>query len=129
VFVPCVHCIEEDFEEPYLFSLEECETYAVTGKQFINCRQQGLTPVSLDRLVPDLTLKDFDGSKISYAELEVGDPIGEGGAATVYQGKFRGKPVAIKKLNIMEEVNNDDEVENAFSVTFQEFRREVAVMR
>ncbi len=65
-----------------------CQTLAVTGKQYINCRQQEVvTPVRLERLVPDLTMKDFGGMKIAWEELSTLEQIGEGGAAIVYKGK------------------------------------------
>ena len=43
-----------------------------------------MTPVQLDRLVPDLTMKNFEGAKIAYDELKIFvPPLGEGGAAVV----------------------------------------------
>lgn len=90
-----------------------CQTYAVTGKQHINCNQNDIiTPVKLDDLVPDLTMKDVNGSRINFSELEIEDILvcyylknyliilkkGEGGAAIVYKGKWRNELVAIKKL-------------------------------
>src|SRR5687767_5974370 len=93
-----------------------------------------MTPVSLDRLVPDLTLKDFDVCKVAYEELTVGDKIGEGGAASVFRGVWKDKEVAIKKLKLLEDFAgvtpvDGEEGEDLFSKAFHEFRREVWVMR
>ncbi len=90
ISVPCVHCIEElglSTISAYHFPLEACQTSAVTGKRYINCfHEETSVPVVLDRLVPDLTMKDVQGSKIPFEELQLMDLIGEGGAASVYKG-------------------------------------------
>ncbi|PRP75101.1 leucine-rich repeat-containing protein [Planoprotostelium fungivorum] len=132
VYVPCVHCMDEHFDDPTLFPLEDCQSAAVGGKIYINCVRAAMdTPVRLDRLVPDLTMKDFQGSKIAWEQLEVGDMLGEGGAATVYKGVWEGDVVAIKKLKITREdttsimLSGEDD---SFSKVFNEFRREVFIM-
>lgn len=115
-----------------MFPLEECESSAVKGKQFLNCMRQEdhAIPVRLDQLVPDLTLVDYGGSRIPFEELKLERVIGEGGAATVHYGLWKESPVAIKMLRITnsgDQLFFDDE-ENSFSKTFNEFRREVLVM-
>mmetsp|Transcript_13456 Transcript_13456/g.18567 ORF Transcript_13456/g.18567 Transcript_13456/m.18567 type:complete len:864 (+) Transcript_13456:1-2592(+) len=133
VYVPCVHCLDERIQNPTLFLLDLCQTWAVSAdKQYVNCTKNDIiTPVRLDRLVPDLTMKDFSGSKIAWEELSVGDVIGEGGAATVYKGSWNNQPVAIKKLRVQMDDNKfagPDEDEESFTKVFNEFRREVYVM-
>lgn len=150
--VPCTHCLEADLTPPYSFPLELCESLAIQGKPFINCeRDQLITAVRLDQIVPDLTLKEYEGVKISFEELEIGGLLGgthllffflkvnkrnsfffffflkiEGSAAKVYKGKWRNEIVAIKQLNLNNEQSDD---QDSFSQKFKEFRREVLIMR
>ena len=77
-------------------------------------------------------MKDFSGSKIAWEELAVGDSIGEGGAATVYKGIWNNQQVAIKKLRVQMEENRFsgiEEEDESFTKVFNEFRREVYIMR
>jgi hypothetical protein len=74
IFVPCTHCIEDNLENPYLFPLDQCESFAVKGKQYINCKLSELMiPVRLESLVPDVTMKDFEVIKIPFEELTIGE--------------------------------------------------------
>lgn len=77
ILIPCAHCLETTLIPPYQFPLELCESLAIQGKPFINCeRDKLITPVRLDRVVPDLTLKEYEGVKISYDELQIGKELG-----------------------------------------------------
>eukprot|EP01119_Soliformovum_irregulare_P016349 TRINITY_DN4710_c0_g2_i3.p1 TRINITY_DN4710_c0_g2~~TRINITY_DN4710_c0_g2_i3.p1 ORF type:complete len:1173 (+),score=432.27 TRINITY_DN4710_c0_g2_i3:488-3520(+) len=132
VLVPCLHCVEELYDDPTMFQLEECQTLAVTGKQYINCRRiDTMTPVNLDRLVPDLTLKNLDLLKINYEDLKFQGILGEGGAAFVSKGEWNKQLVAIKKLKMREDFSSpsdQDDQDESFSKIFNEFRREVFIM-
>lgn len=128
IFIPCSHCKEEN-AEPYLFTLDECESMAISGKLYINCqRDNSLTPVGLDQLVPDLTMKDVEESKINFSELLQLQLIGSGGAATVYKAQWEGQDVAMKVIRVGEGETPTDFERQQFSKVFNEFRREAAVM-
>jgi hypothetical protein len=59
--------------------------------------------------------------------------IGEGGAATVHKGTWNNEFVALKLLTIRESSDDNNnlkiEEEDSFSKVFNEFRREVFIMR
>eukprot|EP01104_Vermistella_antarctica_P011534 TRINITY_DN3225_c0_g1_i1.p1 TRINITY_DN3225_c0_g1~~TRINITY_DN3225_c0_g1_i1.p1 ORF type:complete len:2234 (+),score=480.91 TRINITY_DN3225_c0_g1_i1:263-6964(+) len=123
VLVPCIHCLQERFHDPYIFTLEDCELAAIQGSATINC--SGVRPIRLDDLVPDIAMTNVSNCKINYCDLQVGDEIGEGGYATVYRGYYQGEEVAIKKIKFGDEDETDagGELE-----AFSEFRREVWIM-
>lgn len=131
ILIPCTHCLEAGLLPPYYFTLDLCESYAIQGKSFINCeRDQISTPVRLDRIVPDLTLKEYEGVKIPYEELENLDLLGEGGAAKVFKARWKDQIVAVKQLILTEQSKAEDqEDQESFSQKFKEFRREVIIMR
>jgi hypothetical protein len=83
--------------------------------------------------VPDITLTDYDGCRIAYEELQLVKEIGVGGYASVFYGTWHGEAVAVKKLKVAdaseEYIDDEDHIENTFSKTFNEFRREIVVMR
>eukprot|EP01114_Cavostelium_apophysatum_P016978 TRINITY_DN4943_c0_g1_i2.p1 TRINITY_DN4943_c0_g1~~TRINITY_DN4943_c0_g1_i2.p1 ORF type:complete len:1797 (+),score=541.41 TRINITY_DN4943_c0_g1_i2:200-5590(+) len=134
VYVICPHCIEEGFTEPYLFSLDECQTCAVTGKQILNCVHHDImTPLHIDQLVPDMVMKEYGGYKISYSDLRLDAILGEGGAAIVYKGEWGDDTVAIKKLKAEKSTSSANlasflEEQDSFSKAFSEFRREIQIM-
>eukprot|EP01132_Coremiostelium_polycephalum_P004498 gene4498-5610_t len=123
-FIPCTHCIEAKArpEEIHLFSLEQVESAVTKGKSYISCNQSVSTPIKLNQLAPDLTMNDIRHKLIDFAEVELeSEPIGEGGTATVYKGKWRNNIVAVKLLKT-------DNVGSSFSRVFSEFRREIFCM-
>ncbi|EFA77446.1 leucine-rich repeat-containing protein [Heterostelium album PN500] len=131
IYVPCIHCIQNKNSHPFKFSLEVCENAAVKGLPYLKCQNQ--YHVRTELLVPDLVMSNFTGSKISYSELKLEELIGEGGAALVYRGRWKGHVVAIKKLKT---VNNTEpgpggsvEINDiSLSRAFKEFRRECWIM-
>eukprot|EP00026_Physarum_polycephalum_P000022 Phypoly_transcript_00022.p1 GENE.Phypoly_transcript_00022~~Phypoly_transcript_00022.p1 ORF type:complete len:3281 (-),score=556.54 Phypoly_transcript_00022:159-8669(-) len=132
VYVPCIHCIMENVDEPYLFSLEECQDAVMKGKSFVYCHQT--RAVSTAMLVPDLAMLELDAIRIQYKDLILDKMIGEGGAAQVYKGIWtgqggKGKVVAIKKLKVMNDSSSIDVITDVnISKAFDEFRRECWVM-
>ncbi|GAM18438.1 hypothetical protein SAMD00019534_016130 [Acytostelium subglobosum LB1] len=131
IFIPCIHCILNNNTNPFKFPLEVCENAAVKGITFLKCQNQ--FAVRTELLVPDLAMSNFTGSKIAYADLRVEDLIGEGGAALVYRGRWKGQTVAIKKLktvgNAQPGPGGSIEINDiSLSRAFNEFRRECWIM-
>eukprot|EP01132_Coremiostelium_polycephalum_P008525 gene8525-10480_t len=123
--IPCTHCIQEGNDDyPYLFSLQQCEQAVLKCEPYLKCRQR--VNVRTDHLVPDLSMYNFTGTKITSKELEIQQLIGEGGSALVYIGRYRGKVVAIKKIKTPSE--EDEDQDGHLSQAFTEFRRECWVM-
>lgn len=123
--VPCVHCIQEQSYDPYLFSVEECEKSLLLGEFFVECLRRPKQPatVSLEALVPDLSLKEYEKHKIDYEEIEREErKLAEGAYGLLYRGKWRGETVAVKVLR------TDEVVLSERVAIFQEFRKEVSIM-
>ena len=64
--------------------------------RFLSC-PVGTVQVRLDRLVPDIAMTDFEGSKVNFNEIEIGRQLGKGSFGVIYLGKFRGETVAVKR--------------------------------
>jgi len=60
---------------------------------------------------------------VRLQDLDLGKVIGEGAYASVYEGKWRGKRVAVKQLKLTSMASRDD------INVFADFRREVWLMR
>ena len=109
-------------ERPYCFFLKECEAAVTAGKRDVKCALDGAA-VSLDDLVPDVSMSQFRDHRVYYHDLQIEKQIGEGGYAKVYRARYQNEYVAVKQLAINEETTNDE-----FLEVFAEFRREVAIM-
>lgn len=72
--MPCIHCIMENVDEPYLFTLEECQDAVMKGKSFVYCHQT--RAVSTAMLVPDLAMLELDAIRIPYKDLVLDKMIG-----------------------------------------------------
>lgn len=124
VYIPCVHCLElyrSKQDVVHLFEMKMVESQIVKGRSYVSCPTvQPPVPIKLAQLVPDLTMTDLLHKLIDFKELDIEPtPIGEGGTATVYKGKWRGNNVAIKMLKT--EVGS-------FTKVFADFRREIFCM-
>lgn len=57
------------------------------------------TKVSLERLIPDVSMRDIGGSLIDFKkELQIEKPIGKGGFGIIYKATWRATTVAVKML-------------------------------
>jgi serine/threonine protein kinase len=83
--------------------------------------------VPLDSIVPDLTMKQYSSSKILFDDITIGNKLGEGSTASVFKATLDDETVAVKMLNV--EDSKDSYSKREFSKTFNEFRREAAIMR
>eukprot|EP01133_Synstelium_polycarpum_P001517 gene1517-1772_t len=131
VYIPCIHCILEGNPNPFKFTIEICENAAVKGVPYLKCRTGMI--VRTDTLCPDLVMSNFTGSKIFYDQLKLEELIGEGGAALVYRGRWKGHTVAIKKLKTVQptpttSLSSIEINDISLSKAFNEFRRECWVM-
>ena len=106
--VPCPHCFQECSQSPYSFPYTLCKEAALSAESYLDCRSG--SSVRLDLLVPDLSMAEV--TRLNYDEIEIIKEIGKGGFATVYKANYKGKQVALKKIDIVEgstavEVFND----------------------
>jgi hypothetical protein len=110
-------------ERPHCFKLKECEAAVTASKKNMQCEYDGRL-ITLDDLVPDVSMAQFHEHRVFYSDLQIEKQIGEGGYAKVYRARYNNECVAVKQLAINEETTNDE-----FLEVFAEFRREVAIMR
>ena len=105
--VPCFECIKQGRAKPFEFKVEQCLPVIAKNETTMECGYFCDDPaknhtVSLADIVPDLLLQDIDpeflldAEEIIYNESDI-SLLGKGGYAKVYQGKCKGKSVAIKK--------------------------------
>jgi hypothetical protein len=73
---------------------------AIFDSRFLQC-PVGDVSVRLDRLVPDIAMTDFEGSKVNFNDIEIGRQLGKGSFGVIYLGKFRGEVVAVKRYVII----------------------------
>lgn len=94
------------FRDPdavYQFMLLTC-ALAATNFQLISCPNHPRDHVSLDLVVPDLTLTDLPRHFVINREQFVFEPsdktrLGEGGAGGVYLGEYKEAKVAVKQFH------------------------------
>ncbi len=80
---------KEAEQQPYMFSLEACQSSIFRGESFIDClKEENGSPVRvrLDLLVPDIALSLLSHHKITYSDLKIEKKIGEGAFADVFKG-------------------------------------------
>ena len=111
----CVNCMETGMHGT--IPMNQIESVAASGTAFIYCRD---IPVRLDLLAPDVSLGNLEHMMVEYSELEIIKKVGEGGFATVFLGKYEGKEIAVKKLDL--------EKKESLGELFAEFRHEVSLM-
>ncbi|XP_012588205.1 PREDICTED: leucine-rich repeat serine/threonine-protein kinase 1 isoform X2 [Condylura cristata] len=113
-YVPCPVCAtswaqladpSEKSERVQYFDMEDCVLTAIE-RDFISCPRHPDLPVPLRELVPELFMTDFparlflENSKLEHSEDE-GSVLGQGGSGTViYQARYQGQPVAVKRFQI-----------------------------
>ncbi len=91
-----VRCLTADCPESIPIDL--CEKAYLAGQPVISC---GRHSNALALLLPDLARKT---AIVPYADITVGDQVGEGGFATVYKGTWKGIDIAFKRLKQGSEV-------------------------
>uniref|UniRef100_A0A452HCZ7 non-specific serine/threonine protein kinase n=1 Tax=Gopherus agassizii TaxID=38772 RepID=A0A452HCZ7_9SAUR len=113
-YVPCHICATsrtqeneppDKPEDEQYFNMEDCVLTAIE-LDCITCPSHPNIPVPLQELVPELFMTDFparlflENSKLEYSENE-NNVLGQGGSGTIiYQAKYQGKPVAVKRYQI-----------------------------
>ncbi|KAM6202380.1 leucine-rich repeat serine/threonine-protein kinase 1 [Rhynchocyon petersi] len=87
------------------FDMEDCVLAAIE-QDIISCPQHPDFPVPLQELVPELFMTDFptrlflENSKLEHSEAE-SSILGQGGSGTIiYQARYQGRPVAVKRFQI-----------------------------
>eukprot|EP00007_Cunea_sp_BSH-02190019_P005553 CAMPEP_0174232408 /NCGR_PEP_ID=MMETSP0417-20130205/2700_1 /TAXON_ID=242541 /ORGANISM="Mayorella sp, Strain BSH-02190019" /LENGTH=2427 /DNA_ID=CAMNT_0015310457 /DNA_START=88 /DNA_END=7371 /DNA_ORIENTATION=+ len=123
IYVPCVHCMEDNPLEPFMFPLSVCENAAISGKPFVLCN--GQRPIRVDTLVPDIAMSEVASALLDFGELRRDRRIGKGGYSVVYQGRYRDEVVAIKRIKLPP---GQAETEDTRREAFRQFRREVWLM-
>ena len=66
--------------------------------------------------------------EVPSADLTLGKKLGEGGQATVFQGKWRGTEVAIKQARMRYQDRDDARAKAEISAIEQTIRREVRAL-
>nr|XP_028561642.1 leucine-rich repeat serine/threonine-protein kinase 1 isoform X1 [Podarcis muralis]XP_028561643.1 leucine-rich repeat serine/threonine-protein kinase 1 isoform X1 [Podarcis muralis] len=113
-YVPCPVCStpksqegkgSQETEDMQYFNMEDCVLTAIELDS-ITCAHHPAIPVPLQELVPELFMTDFparlflENRKLEYTENE-NTVLGQGGSGTViYQARYEGKPVAVKRFQI-----------------------------
>ncbi|KAL6057314.1 Myotubularin-like phosphatase domain [Balamuthia mandrillaris] len=126
----CDHCGKgkKKLSERTLVPLSVCQKSAFQGEDSVPCPHTSSVP--LDLLVPDLTLADLSDAFIQFDDIELGTQIGEGGAATVYKGEYKGQTVAVKELKMNTKKKLSEEKRELMKIQiFNEFRAEAWIMK
>jgi len=75
------HSFDSTFTEkqsqPFLFPISLCEQSAKENTPILYCN--GVTPIQLKELVPDLLIGEMFSAKIPYSALKIGNLLGSGG--------------------------------------------------
>ncbi|XP_071070427.1 leucine-rich repeat serine/threonine-protein kinase 1 isoform X2 [Dasypus novemcinctus] len=111
-YVPCPICETscaqhadpgEKAESVQYFDMEDCVLTAIE-QDVISCPRHPDLPVPLQELVPELFMTDFparlflENSKLEHNEDSI---LGQGGSGTIiYQARYQGMPVAMKRFQI-----------------------------
>ena len=122
IYIRCPHCITKKELNPYIFDLTDCETAAAAGNiREIPCKfdKNEEYPIRLDRIVPDISMADFDGSQINYNDIVIEKTLGKGSFGVIYKGLWKGDVVAVKQLKVEEDLALE---------AYAEFRKEVWLM-
>jgi serine/threonine protein kinase len=123
-FVPCSHCIENQSYDPWLFSVDECEEGLLKEQYYVTCqrRKNHFSNIQIERLIPDLSLKEYERYKINLEDIQMDNKhLAEGAYGLLYRGTWNDQEVAVKILR------SDEIIEEKIAV-FKEFRREVSIM-
>jgi len=79
--------------------LQEIEQAVKAGSSLVYC--QGVVPVRLEKLAPDVALAALADKKIDYAKLSFEVTIAKGGFATVHKAVYENETVAVKVQSYM----------------------------
>ena len=105
--IPCFECAKLGRVKPFEFIVEECLPMITKNQMTMECGYFSDDPaknhtVSLTDIIPDLLLQDIDpellldSEEINYQESDT-SLLGMEGYGKVYQGRYKGISVAIKK--------------------------------
>ncbi len=105
--LPCYECKKMDYAYPCEFTSEQCVSVLLANNTTIQCQYDKITPAKnhttpLDTIAPHLLFQDADSElflNCDDIEFELSDVhvLGKGAFSRVYQGSYKGEPVAIKK--------------------------------
>ena len=123
VTAPCTHCVNQQSSDYWSFTIEECELALLNNETKVNCQKNGIIPVDLSFIVPDLAFKNHQNIKVDLKTIDI-EPkeLGKGAFGIIYRGSFKDCPVAIKLLR-SETASTEERIE-----IFSEFRNEVTLM-
>lgn len=76
----------------------------MAGQKTVMCLKSQIN-VSLDSIVPELTMLDLAALQVKFSDVEILEKIAEGGFGAVFKGKLNGSLVAVKQL--IEDVHED----------------------
>lgn len=116
----CDSCVRRLEAKPQMFSVSTLEALFFEGKNTVQCEKCS-AQISFSELVPDLFMVYFQGKRVALTDLQFGRELGVGGFATVSEGSWENKVVAVKKLT-----TGPTSSDGTASAT--EFRREVFTM-
>ncbi|KAL6041851.1 Pleckstrin y domain [Balamuthia mandrillaris] len=132
ICIPCTHCFLNQYPEPFLFSLDECQAAIAQGKASILCQHQknttGPVNVFLSQLVPDVSLAGLERYELSSsADLVFRGEIARGSHSIVRKAEYKGKEVAVKEF-ILPDNTRDNVSQEMYHQILREFRSEVILM-
>lgn len=67
--------------------------------------KQGVIPFS--DIIPEQYIHTYDGPRVLFDDLVLGNKLGEGAFATVFKSSFKGQGIAVKKINSKPEALSD----------------------
>lgn len=125
VFVPCFSHTDQESGKPIRFTLEACEKAIILSNNLLT---NDKIEIEVDKIVPDLSLKNLGLNIIAWSDLKIERKIAEGGSAEIFIADYKGKKVAVKQLRATSEEKNNmmmPVANNTLSSAFTDFRREV----
>jgi Leucine-rich repeat (LRR) protein/tRNA A-37 threonylcarbamoyl transferase component Bud32 len=126
VNVPCTHCLPPDLprSDPTLFLLTQLEELVSMGSTTVTCKHPWNAgdpiAVAIDELAPDLVMSELANFLIDCCDLNLVKAIAKGSRSVVYEGEYKGRLVAAKRVV----VSADEKFDEDLAAVFRQFRVE-----
>eukprot|EP01129_Flabellula_baltica_P003408 TRINITY_DN13177_c0_g1_i1.p1 TRINITY_DN13177_c0_g1~~TRINITY_DN13177_c0_g1_i1.p1 ORF type:complete len:1086 (-),score=195.09 TRINITY_DN13177_c0_g1_i1:1811-5068(-) len=119
---PCPICVGMQARDPHVFSRKEVDKSIINDTTLICTRIEKTVHNNIAfHIAPDIAMTGLDSNLIDLeSQVNIGECVGEGAFATVFEGMYQDRKVAIKLLTVNED-SDDVVVQN-------DFRQEVRIM-